>query len=152
MSECVRALDTLLEADLDELEGRADSDLGRHIADCAGCADAARAILDGNRALDRVLDAAPSIDASAIVARAKLGTVRGNRHAERTRGRAWHRWAGLATAAALAAALLTQRESPLPGVALPPRPETRATIETPANRSYAVFETDNPDITVLWFF
>jgi len=75
------------------------------------------------------------------------------------RRRAWRRrWAWrvapLAAAAVLAVALIARREqvqqTPPPASAPPIR--SGLAVEGPPGRSVAVFQTDNPDIVVIWFF
>jgi len=79
-----------------------------------------------------------------------VGLVR--RRAQRRRW-AW-RVAPLAAAAVLAVALIARREqvqqTPPPASAPPIR--SGLAVEGPPGRSVAVFQTDNPDIVVIWFF
>lgn len=62
----------------------------------------------------------------------------------------------LLAAAVLAGLLLVTRREPVPpGVVLVPPVRSDPTpyvVEAPAGRSVAVIATDDPDITVLWFF
>ncbi len=61
-------------------------------------------------------------------------------------------WIPLAAAAAIAAVLLVTGNPaprPLPAVA---RAETSVLVEAASARGVAIIETENPNITVLWFF
>ncbi len=178
MTHCTFGRDALLRADPVELAGTLETELGRHIAGCARCREAAERLLASNRLLDDFLDLAPALDVDALLARAALGPVDGSgaggfgdptlqdptmtedapgdaaqktdRHRLRTR---WHRWTVVAAAASVAALLVARSsERPLPGAASLPVVERYPTFELPAGRDVAVFQTDNPDITVLWFF
>ena len=153
MIECTRSFDALLEADVEELSGVAETDVGVHVRECGRCAAAAQAILDGNDVLDKVLGSVPAIDARALVARARLeAPQRVGKRAPRLTRR-WRRGAALAAAASIAVVLLLpERDMPMSGVELAPRTEVYSLVEAPADRSVAVIQTDNPDITVLWFF
>ena len=51
-----------------------------------------------------------------------------------------------------AALVLSERDVPMPGVEVAPRTEVDAIVEAPAGRNVAVIQTDDPDITVIWFF
>jgi len=67
----------------------------------------------------------------------------------------WRRpWVPIVAAASGAALLVpTQGERPLPGTPISPRPVAPpALVEAQAGQSVAVMQTDDPDITVLWFF
>lgn len=163
MSDCTNFLGALLEAEVDELRGYADTALSHHVAQCASCAAAAERILDANRALDRALAPTPALDVEAVLARARPAAARGGNdrssrrpeagHASRPVGRRWRAWAGLAAAASVAALILiSEREPGLPGTPDPPLKRAQALVEAPADRKVAVIQTDNPDITVLWFF
>ena len=62
------------------------------------------------------------------------------------------RAAPLAAAAGLAVVLVARRERVQQS--LPPASPIRSglAVEGPPGRSVAVFQTDNPDIVVIWFF
>jgi len=82
-----------------------------------------------------------------------VGTVR--RRAQRRRW-VW-RVAPLAAAAVLAVVLIARREQvpqSLPPASAPSIRSGRSglAVEGPPGRSVAVFQTDNPDIVVIWFF
>lgn len=162
MKMCENALDGLLEADRRELEGRADTPLARHLERCERCRVRARVILDDTallgRALERVTAAEPMSPPPGPddrrAARRSMDAAR-----SRTGGSGRLRWAlPLAAAAAAAALLLVAEPSPPRGGWRPLTPEapaatrTRPVVEPGQAGTVAVFETSDPDITVVWFF
>lgn len=141
---CLEARAALLEADLEELRGTADTSLALHLRDCADCRAGAERILRVEDALGRRLAAhAP-----------RRGIARAP--ATPWRRRPW-RWAvPLAAAATILALIVTRPEqSPprgdAPVVSKPPGP-SRVAVRAPAGRNVAVFETKDRDIVVIWFF
>lgn len=153
MTECARSPEALLDAELEELSGVAETDLGVHVRACARCAATARAILEGNDALDGVLGSVPPIDARALLARARVEVVPGAEKRAPRFGRRWRQGAALAAAAAIAVLLvLSERDRSMPGVEMAPRAEVYSMVEAPADLSVAVIQTDDPDITILWFY
>ncbi len=143
---CAEARERMLEAERTELSGATESELSLHLRGCARCRRAATQILEAERELWGALAAAtPGRGADEAV-----GLVR--RRAQRRRW-AW-RVAPLAAAAVLAVALIARREqvqqTPPPASAPPIR--SGLAVEGPPGRSVAVFQTDNPDIVVIWFF
>jgi len=157
-TDCTVCRDALLRADPSELErslgengsmGTSETALGRHIAECSRCHEAARRILTSNRVLREALGHPPRVDAEALVARAAFRPVDGAGGAKRP----WRRWAALAAAASLAGVLVVREmDRPLQEMAIRTVIEPHAAFEVPANQNLAVLQTDNPDITVLWFF
>lgn len=160
MRPCRGFRSQILEGDPHELRGEGDSRLAAHVRECSGCARAAATVLAELERLDAFLASDPS---DAVVDRvlARAGpTVPGSRGPALAdlhptgRPRPWPgRWTMVAAAAAVAALLL------LPGSPVPPAPEAPAggtlrlpTVEAMSGQRVAVLETDNPDITVLWFF
>ena len=142
---CAEARERMLEAERTDLRGATESELSLHLRGCARCRRAANRILEAERELWGALAAATPVRG----AEEAVGTVR--RRAQRRRW-VW-RVAPLAAAAGLAVALLARREQVQQS--LPPKaPPTRAglAVEGPPGRSVAVFQTDNPDIVVIWFF
>jgi hypothetical protein len=61
-------------------------------------------------------------------------------------------WIPLVAAAALAGVLLVARRGEPPPLAPVARSEALPTVEAASTGGVAIIETDNPDITVLWFF
>jgi len=154
MSECRRPLDYLLEVDLDVLSGEAEDDLARHVRECPRCAAEARRVVQTMSRLDQALAAVPQpLDVDAVLARARSSN---GAHSE-SKVIPMRRWRPLA-AVALAASIvglivLGNRDQALPGAPFNPQFAAQyPTIEAPADQNVAVIQTDNPDITVLWFF
>jgi len=146
---CAEAREWMLEADQTDLNGATESELSLHVRTCARCRRAAHRILEEEQVLWGVLAAAtPRCGADEAV-----GLVR---------RRAWRRrwmWraAPLAAAAVVAVALIARREHvqrSLPPASAPSIRSGRSglAVEGPPGRSVAVFQTDNPDIVVIWFF
>jgi len=142
---CMEARAALLEADLEELRGTADTPLALHLRDCADCRAAAERVLRVEGALGWRL--------------AALAPRRGIARAPATprRRRPW-RWAvPLAAAAGVGALLLVVTRPPEPrpveGRPADVAQETGGvSVRAPAGRNVAVFQTDNPDIVVIWFY
>ena len=142
---CAEARERMLEAERTDLSGATESDLSLHLRGCVRCRRAANRILEAERELWGALAAAtPERGADEAVALVR----------RRAQHRRWMwRAAPLAAAAVLAVALIARREQVQQS--LPPKaPPTRAglAVEGPPGRSVAVFQTDNPDIVVIWFF
>lgn len=125
--------------------------LERHLARCSACRAETERILDGLDALDMALDGPPgNLDVDLVLRRA--------RNEQDGAGRRWPRHPVRIAAALLAAAtlaLLFRQQSDGP----PPQPApviaalpAVADVEVPAGQNVAVLPTDNPAITVLWFF
>lgn len=171
-AELVRALGT---------DGKADSShgaLARHLVRCARCRDVAHAILASNRRMHDVFAHAPELDVDALLARATLRSIPGvdtvRTHESETHGvpvpdgpeqwttkanpvsliRRWRLWAPFAVAASLVGVLIAHEIArPMGEIAgRTPVMAPHADFEVPAGRNLAVLQTDNPTITVLWFF
>lgn len=142
---CLDARAALLEADLEELRGTADTPLALHLRDCPDCRAAAERIVRVEDAMGRRLGAlAP-----------RRGIARAPAAAPRRR-RPW-RWAApLAAAAGIVALVVTRAPEPRPEDHGPPDLATHevggVSVRAPAGRNVAVFQTDNPDIVVIWFY
>lgn len=167
MNTCKSMRQMMLTAIPQVLHGAADDPLARHISMCPACARLARQLLSQTEYLDQALDAgAPPLDVDAVLARAAAAEPDGpvpsaaeprTMHARRR----WMRWAPLAIAASLAALLLVVRtESPGPPTSvssersgvLPSQSHAFPTVQSAPGRNVAVIPTDNPDITVVWYF
>jgi len=126
---CDEARELLLEAELVELRGEGDSPLARHVTACAGCRAMAAHILSQTAALHAALERRPAAK----------------------RRFAWRRAVpvGLAAAAALALLLVprTKETRVLPAAAVAPHEGVVATAS-----NVAVIQTQNPKITVVWYF
>jgi anti-sigma factor RsiW len=76
MSGCTRSLDYLLEAELGELSGDHDTEIGRHVRECECCQRVAHRMLDSTARLDAALSAVPDgFDVDALVERATFPEV-----------------------------------------------------------------------------
>lgn len=144
----------LLRADVAELNGTASTSLGEHIRDCDRCRARARTILARYEALGEVLDAPVVVDAKGIVAAGRHRSDTGVRKSP------WRlpmppMWAAAAAAASIAAALvlsLPVQQEPPPGEAWLPAPAPSVPVVSAPHHNVAVIQTDNPDITVFWFY
>lgn len=154
---CGRPVADLLRADVDELDGSGSSELAGHIRDCERCGALARSILSGYDALDDTLDVPVRVESRSIVA---LGRARADAS---VRSRSWWRlpmppvWAaGTAAAASIAAALALVLPAPLDPQLVPvwqaPGIVTSTPVVSAPQHNVAVIRTDDPDITVFWFY
>ena len=158
---CERATALLLEADLGELEGRGDTDLVAHLERCTDCGERARRIVAAERALDRALDGLGRQSlARHGTAAARGGELPSDRHlagAPSRRGWGGVRWAWipLALAAGIAALILIPDEEAPPvrstPAALDVAPD-RLRVDVPAGRNAVLYETENPNVIVVWFY
>jgi hypothetical protein len=157
VSACENVRRLILEAEPDELRGIGPGAVATHVRGCTSCARLAGRILDETAALDEYL--AAEADASAVervLRRAGIPIARTAPTPARPR-RAWVRpsaWVALAAAASVTVLLVARGRIPTPtsrpvalAVAAPP-----PLVQSSSDRTVAVMQTDNPDITVLWFF
>lgn len=168
---CEDARTLLLEADVAELDpdgsSPPSSPLAAHLRDCARCAAAAADIRRSLAELDAHLTAAaPDGAVDAIMARLAepVAAAAGGSAPARAiaggffpAGRTWRRspWIPFALAAGVAGLFYVARvRTPLPegGTALLASAPALPLVESSGSAGVAVIETDNPDITVLWFF
>lgn len=165
MNACDRPVEPLLTAELDELAGQADTELGRHVRDCPHCSATARKIMAANVALNASLAEARVLHSDSLIARARL------REKTAVAGRSWWgtrvppaqpawRWALPAAAVgtlAIAAILLwvVGSEEARPGsdeVASTGFARTVEPVHVDApGYAIAVIPTANPDLTIIWF-
>ena len=163
MSECSRPVDALLVADLAELTGDADTDLGRHVRACPRCSARAREIVAANGRLDRTFGAEAVIDASALIARARSDPASPMGPFDLRNARwipHWSHWvpvraAGAAGAlvvltVALLVTIVARREPPSSVVPVPEGPVVPLVVDAPGY-DVAVIPTANPDLTIIWF-
>ena len=157
MTTCHEIHDLLLEATPEELRGGGEGALAAHLRSCGECRHRAELLLRADEALDAALGAAPAPDVDAILARAaaapvELGWLRRTASVTRRAAATRRAWIPLAAAAVLAGLLLVPRSrtpAPLPTVA---PPQAVPLVEAASAGGVAILETDNPNITVLWFF
>lgn len=148
--KCENAYQALLEADPIELRGESDSALSEHIRSCVRCrAVAERICLEEERlrsALDAVRSSTPTDEASKrAVWEARL----------RHRRQIWHGIAPVAAAAGLAGILLVSTGDRTPeslGERTTVQQVLPPVVEAAPGQQVAVFETDNPNIVVVWSF
>lgn len=141
MADCETFRDQLLEADSLALSGALDTALARHLAGCPSCRRDAELILAGEHALATALGSMqPSTPLPPVV---ELAGWRSRR-----------RWWLMASAAAVIALVWTgstvrdagQLDAPARVVEAPSGPEVAA------RRNTVFLKTDNPDITIVWFY
>ncbi len=119
-----------------------------HFEVCAECAEAVGQVKAAYGALDDVLAAAPAFDPAAILDGARATAS----DSESGAGQAG-RLVLLAAAACIAGLLIVREwERPLPGTQFVSSDEVPVEWVLEGDRDVAVLRTDNPDITVLWFF
>jgi anti-sigma factor RsiW len=150
---CTEARDLLLEAELAELRGEGASEVARHVRECARCRAMAQEIVEQEGALAQALAGVrPRVAADTAAAEAVAAKVLP------LRPRWKRRWAAVipaALAATLAGILLTNNGTP-PAV-VPSTTEAAAVAAAPvvdatSSEIYVVFNTDNPDIVVVWLY
>lgn len=159
MSTCRDFREMLLEAEPSELRGEGGGPLAEHLRRCDGCRRAALVILATNAGLAEALarEADPAaVDAVLRQAGVAPGGVKAPQHRGRwRRARSWA-WATGALAAAMAGVILMRgRPAPAPPSLAATRGAAAAQLPVVADASadkVAVLATDDPDITVLWFF
>ena len=151
---CEHAADALLEADLAELRGAGDAPLAAHLRTCERCRTLAGRILDAETALAETLAAerpkrpAHEAAAAAIAAASASRTWRSRFRVAALAG------AGIA-AAGIAAVLLVNGGGPSPTQT--PRPAMASgrpitLLEASPGQHVVVFQTDNPNIVIIWTF
>ena len=149
---CELALERMLDADPEELEGRGDVELVVHIQGCGRCQAVAAELLAGHEMLAAQIH---SVDADRGVERV-LPAVR-RAAIQRVRRRRLIRFALPAAAAAVLALLATRDPMPSMPLGNPPAqlagsaPE-QPTVRLAPNTNALVLETNNPKITVVWFY
>lgn len=142
MVDCESLHARLLEADPEALSGAVDTPLGRHLAECPSCRRAAERVLAGQRALATALGSMqPTTPPPSVVALA----------ARRSRRRWW--WPPVAAAAVIAlvwtGSTLRHRGRLTP---LAQSTEVRPRPLVAASQNTVLIRTDNPDITIVWFY
>lgn len=144
---CAAARERLLEADLAELQGLGESELVRHLQSCEPCRKQARVILDQHAALRRALEEqAPRFQLADSPRQRRVASP----------ARRWAVAVPLALAAGTAILVVTRSRQPAvePGTSVPAAASAAPGLDVqgPPDRTVAVFQTDNPDIVVIWSF
>ena len=152
---CTEARSAMLEADPDELRRAADTPLSSHLRTCNACRTAAERIVQLEGAMGRRI--------AVLAPRRGIGRAPA---APLPRRRPWRWVVPLAAAAGVGTLLLVVTRPPGPR-AVEDRPAGVArrgaegvsiagpggvSVRAPAGRNVAVFQTDNPDIVVIWFY
>ena len=149
---CELALERMLDADPEELEGRGDSELVTHIQRCGRCQAVAAELLAGHEMLAAQIH---SVDVDRGVERV-LPAVR-RAAIQRVRRRRLIRFALPAAAAAVLALWAIRAGAPSmplgnPSAQLAGQPPAQPIVRLAPNTNALVIETNNPKITVLWFY
>ncbi len=149
---CELAFERMLEADPDALEGRGDSELDVHIQGCGRCQAVAAELVAGHEMLAaRILSVELDRGVEAVLPAVRRAA------AQRTGRRRLTRFA-LPAAIAAALVLLTIRDrvpsTPLvdPPAQLAGQPPAHPTVRLAPNTNALVLQTNNPKITVVWFY
>ncbi len=148
---CEMALDQMLESDVEDLTGESGTELAAHIAACERCQAVASEIVEGQRRLADSLRAMESGRTVDVV----LDEVRSQATRRRRRARAFGVLVPLAAAAALALLVTSDRSGTVPSDAVIPEiaiavPPTL--VRLPPATNAMLLKTDNPKITVVWFY
>ncbi|MGD8866391.1 MAG: hypothetical protein PVI01_02155 [Gemmatimonadales bacterium] len=148
-TDCDKALERLLEADPAELAGRGDSELASHVRECDRCAAVGARLLAGQEPL--------AAELTEWRPRTDVGSALRAVHARRGRTLHWERvwrWAPVAAAAALAAAMVLQAlpSRMVEGGRVPAVAEVEPLLEAPSGENVLVFETRDGSTKVIWFY
>jgi hypothetical protein len=149
--KCADAVEQILEADPVDLCGDGDSLLAQHLRGCTKCQALAQVVIDEEGILAvQMAEVVSSTDPDEILDRS-LGPSSARRIPGHFK-RAGFALLPLAAAAGIASLFLAG-EPPLPGSSYaPPTRTPDLGLEVPEGRNAALLRTNNPDITVLWFF
>ena len=147
---CVEATQLLLEADPTELHGEDRTPLSLHLQTCSRCRTAAEHVLEQEGNLREFFTAVrPRTPADIALQRVSWQTR------QRSRRRLWLGLAPALAAAGIAGILLVGNGGLTPaepGQAIATGLELPPLVETAPGQQVAVFETDNPNIVVVWSF
>lgn len=156
-STCGRPVDALLRAEVDELDGSGTTELAGHIRACDRCGALAGSILAGYETLNDTLEPTVQLNAQRIIALGRARADTGVRRRSKRRLPMRPTWAAATAAAASIAAVLAlvlpEPQGPqLEPVWQPPAPVASAPVVSAPHHNVAVIQTDDPDITVFWFY
>ena len=148
---CEMALDQMLESDVEDLTGESGTELAAHIVACERCQAVASEIVEGQRRLADSLRAMEAVRTVDVV----LDEVRSQATRRRRRARAFGVLVPLAAAAALALLVTSDPSGTVPSDAVIPEiaiavPPTL--VRLPPATNAILLKTDNPKITVVWFY
>ena len=134
---CELAFERMLDADPEELEARGDSGLDVHIQGCGRCQAVAAELLAGHEMLAaRIMSVELDGGVEAVLPAVRRAAT------ERIRRRRLI-WFALPAAIAAALVLLAIRDR---------QPSAQPTVRLAPNTNALVLETNNPRITVVWFY
>ena len=149
---CELSLERMLEADPEELEGRGDSELDVHIQGCGRCQAVAAELLAGHEMLAaRILSVELDRGVEAVLPVVRRAATQRIRRRRLT-------WFALPAVIAAALVLLAIRDrapsTPLvdPPAQLAGQPPEQPTVRLAPNTNALVLETNNPKITIVWFY
>lgn len=157
MTTCSDIREMLLEATPSELRGGGAGALAGHLRSCDACRRRAELLLRADDEMDAVLGVAEAPDVETILELASRPRVAVGWRARAGSGvrrftSARRGWIPLAAAAAVAGLLLVARGGGPPALLPVAQAQALPTVEEASTGGVAIIETDNPDITVLWFF
>ena len=149
---CEMALEQMLASDVEDLTGESGTDLAAHVVVCERCQAVASEIVEGQRRLAdglRAMEAGRTVDAV-------LDEVRAQATRRRRRARVFGVLVPFAAAAALALLITSDRSGRVPSDAVVPESATavppRTLVRLPPATNAMLLKTDNPKITVVWFY
>ena len=149
---CELALEQMLEADPEELAVRGESDLASHLAGCERCRAVASEMLAGQEVLAKNLRTWEAEGAVDTV----LQGVRVQVRADRRRARTRVALLPLAAAAVFTLVVTSDMWRSVPPAPSPPTSaiavERRPSFAIPPVTNAVLLKTDNPKITVVWFY
>ena len=147
---CREAHELLLEADPGDLRGEGDSPLAVHLRSCDRCAARAALVLGAqSRLADHLAARRPHTPTPSAIEQAAVTARRRQAH----RRLAW-RATPVLVAATIAGILVATREPSPAQRTVPERIAQRATptIATPSDQDVVVYQTDNPNILIVWLY
>jgi predicted anti-sigma-YlaC factor YlaD len=152
MTDCTFDRGALLVAELDELRGRGDTDVARHVRECARCRDAAGTILARTAALGATLDRGVAARVAADPARVASDPAWRRRTIARRVLYALPVAAAAAVALFFAGGELLRAGDDIEPFTPPARVPHSPVVNAAGNGGVAVMSTPNPAITVVWTF
>ena len=141
MPDCDRFRAQMLEAEPVELSGMTETPLSRHLGVCPSCRQRARRLIEGHRVLDRAL-----LGLEPRLVAPLAGTTL-------PRGRPRIRWRWPAVAAAVVLWLAVRGGlGPQVEWSTPSAPVSEPDQQLATTGNAVVIATENPDITIVWFY